>query len=143
MKRLFVISLLFFGLCFNAQADIWKWVDDQGNVHYSDTPTRENAKNAERVGSTSSKQPVSRSREKVDVTNRSDDIDAEEATEEGREGKDAQAYYCKRAKDIYGSYVSAPRLYRSSDDGQREYLSDAEMAAAIANAKASVEEWCN
>ncbi|GAA5192636.1 DUF4124 domain-containing protein [Ferrimonas gelatinilytica] len=36
MRRLFLISLLFIPLCGTAQ--IYKWVDENGQVHYSDKP---------------------------------------------------------------------------------------------------------
>lgn len=143
MRELAAIILLVFGVCLTANADIWKWVDEQGNVHYGDTPEREYAVNAELVRHTSGKRSGSTSSSSRTNTSRGKDIDPEENSEEGRAREDAQAYYCKQAKDIYRSYVGAPRLYRTNEDGQREYLSDEEAAATLANAEASVEEWCN
>ena len=37
MKKLAVILVLLIGLCVNASADIWKWVDAQGKTHFVDT----------------------------------------------------------------------------------------------------------
>ena len=31
---------------------------------------------------------------------------------------------CKRATEAHDSYVNAPRLYRTNDDGEREYLDE-------------------
>ena len=134
---------LVFGLSLTANADIWKWVDEQGNVHYGDTPGRDYAVKAERVSYTRGKRSASTSGDSQSVTSRGNDVDSDDTPDEIRSGEDAQAYYCKQARDIYQSYIGAPRLYRTSDDGQREYLSDEEAAAALATAEAAVEEWCN
>lgn len=133
MKQITATVLLMFGLCLTADADIWKWVDDQGNVHYGDTPARDYTKSAERVNYTASNRSSSTS------SNSRKDTQTEKRTAQ----EDAQAYYCEQAKDIYRSYLDAPRLYKTGEDGQREYLSDEEAAATIAQARASVTEWCN
>ena len=142
MKELTAFVMLVFGLCLTANADIWKWVDEQGNVHYGDTPAREYASNAVRVRYTAGNLSASTSNASQTATSRGKDLDPAETPEERRAREDAQAYYCKQAKDIYDSYAGAPRLYRTGEDGQREYLSDEEMAATLANAEASVAEWC-
>ena len=143
MKELTAIIFLVFGLCITANADIWKWVDEHGNVHYGDTPARANAVNAERIRYTPGNRSASTSSGSRTITSRGKDIDPNETPEERRERESAKAHYCKQATDIYHSYIGAPRLYRTSDDGQREYLSDEEAAATLANAEASVAEWCN
>ena len=143
MKELAAILVLVFGLSVTASADIWKWVDEQGNVHYGDKPAHDHALKAERVSYTRANRSASTSTESQSATSRGNDADPNETPDESRSAEDAQAYYCQQARDIYQSYVGAPRLYRTSDDGQREYLSDEEMAAALATAQASVDEWCN
>ena len=134
---------LVFGLSLTANADIWKWVDEQGNVHYGDTPAHANAVKAERVSFTPGKRSASTADDNQSATSRGDDVNPDETPDERRAREDAQAYYCEQAMDIYRSYVGAPKLYRTGKDGQREYLSDDEAAAALATAEASVEEWCN
>ena len=47
-----------------------------------------------------------------------------------------------QASEIYDSYSKAPRLYKTNAEGQREYLSDKEAAALLAETKAKVTEWC-
>lgn len=139
MKQLIASILLMFGPFVTANADIWKWVDEGGNVHFGDTPEREYAVKAELVTHTHGSRSASTSSSAQTNASRGKDIHSEEE----RAGQDAQAYYCNRAKEIYRSYADAPRLYRTNEDGQREYLSDKETAAALATAEASVAEWCN
>lgn len=138
MRQITATVLLMFGLCLTADADIWKWVDDEGVVHYGDMPAREYANSAELVRSSSPYRPAARPSDSRTSSNPDNDTRSEEQVA----AENAQSYYCERAKDIYRSYVDAPRLYRTGEDGQREYLSDEEVAATIANAEASVAEWC-
>ncbi len=143
MKEITAIILLVFGLSGTANAEIWKWVDNDGNVHYSDTPANTNAVSPERVSYSTGDQSASKSSDSRRTTSRGNDADPDENAEERRARESAQAYYCEQAKDIYNSYVGAPRLYRTGEDGQREYLSDEEMAATLADAEAKVAEWCD
>ena len=143
MRQLIASILLMLGLFGTANADIWKWVDEDGNVHFGDTPERKYAVKAELVAHTQGNQSASTSSSARTDAGRSKDIHSEEAVEEDQAGQDAQAYYCNRAKEIYRSYADAPRLYRTNEDGQREYLSNKETAAALATAEASVAEWCS
>ena len=54
----------------------------------------------------------------------------------------AEAYYCKRATEIYESYVNAPRLYKTDDAGERVYLDPEEAAQTIAETRALKDERC-
>lgn len=143
MKALTAITLLVFGLCLNANADIYKWVDENGNVHYGDKPAPEYTKSTQVVRHTSGQRSAFNASDSRTITSQREKIEPKEASQDKKEGEDAQSYYCEQARDIYRSYVDAPRLYRTGKDGQREYLSDDEMAATIANARATVAEWCN
>ena len=143
MKALTAIIVMVFGLCLSAHADIWKWVDENGNVHYGDTPAHEYSNRAHLVKQTPDHRPAATPSDRRTDASRGKDVDAGETLQERQAREEAQAYYCKQARDIYRSYVGAPRLYRTRDDGQREYLTDEEMAATIASAEASVAEWCN
>ncbi|TNF38724.1 MAG: DUF4124 domain-containing protein, partial [Gammaproteobacteria bacterium] len=41
MKSIYIVLMLLF--CSQAVAEIYKWVDDQGKVHYSDKPVKQDA----------------------------------------------------------------------------------------------------
>jgi len=160
MKRLILTAALYFGLCLGASADVWKWVDAMGNthfvdtikpiytwkdefdkVHYSDTPDHEDAVSVELVWHSSGSL--------ADVEDDKDDSASSsgyaypgETAEERAEREQAEAYYCKRATEIYESYVNAPQLYRTNEAGEREYLSKKEAAATIADTKAKMDDLC-
>lgn len=155
-SALFLLALL---CCGAARADVWKWVDangdthfvdtdtpiytwvDQwGDVHYSDTPDHESAVSVELVWHS----PGS-----LDDVKGGSASDPEtggypgETAEERYEREQAEAYYCKRATEIYESYVNAPRLFRTDDNGERVYLDGAEAAQTIAETRQRKEELCN
>jgi hypothetical protein len=159
MKQLLAITTLIFGFCLTANADVWKWVDasgkthfvdtmqtiytwidDFGKVHYSDTPDHEDAVSVELVWhSTGSLDVVPGAEEESESGGYAF---SGETAEERAEREKAEAYYCKRATEIYDSYLNAPQLYRTDEDGEREYLSKKDTAATIAETKAKMNELC-
>lgn len=159
MTRLIASILLLLGFCASANADIWKWVDANGNthfvdtttpiytwvdeldkIHYADTPGHEDAVSVELVWHSSG------NLDDVDGGDGEDEsggyANPGETAEQREEREQAEAYYCKRATEIYDSYVNAPQLYRTSDSGEREYLSKAEGESIVAETKAKVDELC-
>ncbi len=159
MKKILSICVLIFGICQTANADIWKWVDANGKthfvstmkpiytwvdefdkVHYADKPEHEDA---------IAVQIVWHSTGSIDDASEPDGESDEgyfafpgETEEQRAERKQAEAYYCQRATEIYESYVNAPQLYRTDESGEREFLSKADMAKTIADTRAKKEELC-
>lgn len=166
MKRLHTLLVLLLGLSSPAFADIWKWVDadgkthfvntdtpiytwvdDYGKRHYSDTPDHEDAVSVELVWHSEGALEDLENEGGGKGTGGDDGESGGyaypgETAEQRAEREAAEAYYCKRATEIYDSYVNAPRLYRGSDAAEREYLSEEEAAAAIAEMKAKMEQLC-
>jgi hypothetical protein len=157
MRCLSAVLLLSFA-CAAAQADVWKWVDasgkthfvdtdksiytwvdESGDVHYSDTPDHEDAISVQLVWVSSGTLD--------NVKNATDESGSGyaypgETPEERAEREKAEAYYCKRATEIYESYVNAPRLYKTNDAGERVYLDKEEAAKTIAETRAQKDELC-
>jgi hypothetical protein len=154
MKRLLTILALTIGLSVPAAADVWKWVDASGKTHfvdtmkpiytwidlngkrhYSDTPGHEDAVSVQLVWHSSG------ALDELDDSG-TDDAYPGETAEERAEREAANAYYCKRATEIFESYQDAPRLYRTNEAGEREYLTEKEAAATIAETEAQMNELC-
>lgn len=158
MKNFLVICGVLLALSSGAKADVWKWVDangdthfvdsmtaiytwtdEFGDVHYSDTPDHEDAVSVELVWHSKG------TLEDLDDSSDSGSSGSAypgETAEERFEREQAEAYYCKRATEIYDSYVNAPRLYRTNDSGEREYLSKEDAAAMIAETEQKKNELC-
>ena len=157
MRNLFAILVLILGFSAVAHADVWKWVDAQGEthfvdtdmpiytwvdergeVHYADTPDHEDAVSVELVWVSGGS---------LDEIQGSDDKSGSgflpgESPEERAEREQAEQYYCKRATEIYESYVNAPRLYKTDDAGERVYLNEKEAAKTIAETRTQMKEFC-
>jgi len=160
MKSVLAILLLTIGIAFNAEASVWKWVDAKGDVHYvdsnrpiytwvdgygkvyyADKPDDEDAISVQLVFvSSGTLDEVSGGK---DEAGDGGYAYSGESAEERAEREKAEEYYCKRATEIYESYVNAPQLYRTNDDGEREYLSDKEAAATIGATKVRMDEICS
>ena len=161
MKRLIVTGLLLCGFALNANADIWKWVDangkthfvdtttpiytwidEFGKVHYSDTPDHEDAVSVELVWVSTGSLNEGEAGGEDDESGSGGYAYAGETAEERAEREQAEAYYCKRATEIYDSYVNAPTLYKTNEKGEKEYLSKEEMAQTIAETRIKKDEAC-
>lgn len=159
MIRNLLIASLLCGICVNANADVWRWIDakgdthfvdtkraiytwldDTGKVHYADKPDHENAVSVELVWhSTGTLESV----EEVKPKSSGESTGHPGETEGDREEREkAEAYYCKRATEIYDSYLKAPRLYKTDANGEKNFLSDEEAQATLAETKAKVDELC-
>ena len=152
MKRLLIFTACLFLLPHAASADVWKWTDAMGKVHYvesdrtiftwveadkvfySDSPDHEDAVAVVLVWhSKGSVEDLQQGGSKLDVI---DDV-----PEKTPEQLAAEAHYCKRVREIYDSYVNAPKLYQSKE-GQREYLDNKATEAKIAETKAKLDKHC-
>lgn len=157
MSYLRILLLLSIFLCGSASADIWKWTDAAGKTHYvatstsiftwvengrvfySDTPDHEDAIAVQLVW-------VSKGTlDDVESAANSSDGYAfpGETPDERAAREESEAHYCDRAKEIYASYKNAPRLYRTDENGEREYLSKRAERAELADTKSKMDELCN
>mgnify|MGYP001553811257 CR=1 FL=1 len=129
--------------------DIYKYVDENGEVHYGDRPTGEPAE--QRMGL------VSRSTDSASVNERIDQrLERDAAREEARKlrEKDAEeramaredakekAAKCEENRARLSSYGEALRLYKQDDSGERVYLDDAERAAAEDRVRDNIAKYC-
>lgn len=158
-KNLLAIGLLAIALTPAAHADIWKWVDangkthfvdskrpiytwvdDNGKLHYADSPEHEDAVSVELVWHSEGSLE--------DTANAASSGDGGyaypgETAEDRAERERAEEYYCKRATEIYESYLNAPQLYETDENGKRQYLSKADAARTIAETRKKKDELCN
>ena len=146
------VNALMIGLLLSvsAAAGVYKWVDAQGNVHYSDKPQGQAAEkvhiesrptdparvSAERQASQEQAQQHTEQREELRQAKKEQKT---EAADEARKN----AANCTKARERRERYQTAHRLYKPLPDGERQYLSDEEIDKARADADAEVAKWCN
>ena len=135
MFRILAITGALLGLASAAQADVWRWTDPNGTIHYSDSwvPGSTQVKTESR-GSYSSA-PDAASPPAANGGNRpAAPVDPAQAQRDQRamqaDVAKAREESCKKAKDAYNKAIASRRLYRKEGpNGERDYMSDAEADA--------------
>lgn len=115
-----------------AHADVYRWVDSEGRVHYSDrwVPGSELVKvNRSRQSPEAAAARAAAEQNRLAVT--SDRIaaqqeDARTAQAVREDVAKAREEQCREAREQYQKAIRARRIFRTGKDGEREYLSEAE-----------------
>ena len=148
MTRLLIVLLAAY--CGTAAAEVYRWVDGQGRVHYSDRPDSEKA---EVVGVSSHRtnpaavaqrtQTEAHQRQQIAAGQQEQQADDAAKNAVQKDLASTRAEQCKKAQDEYKTAIESRRLYRMGKNGEREYLSDAELSEARVNAKKAVDSSCD
>lgn len=151
MLRSTLITLMLVGLATVAAADtVYKWVDGNGQVHYTDLPP--DRPDARLLGVFERDRVLPGDGEGGTEDAGAGTYDSGPALEEGS-GRDAasavqrdldavRSVQCRQAQERYKTYIESRRLYRETADGKREYLTEAELATARVQARKDVDEFC-
>jgi hypothetical protein len=141
-------ALVLIGASALAQADVYRWVDAQGEVHYSDrwVPGSVLIK-VERSRATPSAIANTQSAEQNRLAVTNDRINAQQAQNAEsravqRDVQEARTTQCKEAKERYDKSIQARRIFRTGKDGEREYLSDAEADEWRLKARSEMQQAC-
>lgn len=128
-----------------ATADMYKWRDADGGVHYSESPPpgqpAELIKPPPKFDSTQAREALDKKKEKFD-------IEADERWDEKQEARKKAAQEeenqkaCDEARREAASLADSPRSYRIAPDGMRIIQTDEEHKASIAKLEAWIAEHC-
>jgi hypothetical protein len=127
--------------------EIYKWTDEDGNVHYEDRPTGEDV---ELVASSSNTDSAAvrasikarRAYETGLADKRSKrDEDAVEAAD-AQLAADQRIKNCQESRTRMETYLTSRRLYKEGADGERVYLDDAQIMDARADAQEDIQKYC-
>ncbi|MCB1856816.1 MAG: DUF4124 domain-containing protein [Gammaproteobacteria bacterium] len=144
-----LVFLLASGL---AGADVYRWKDENGRVHFGDRPGAVRADkidvpDGERVLEQDGQQQldaeraVSRQRlldaYREERESKQREQEAREARERERESR------CIYARDILRGYQESGSIYQPLASGERRYLSATERREEIDRARADVAHWCD
>jgi hypothetical protein len=131
-----------------AQADVYRSVDAQGQVHYSDTPTPGSVLvHVQRGGgglAQSSAPPAAAPQTLAKANAQVQDTLAKQATEQAvqQDLEHTRADQCTKAKSDYDAAIAARRIYKTGADGEREYLSDEEAEQQRVNLHQAMQTAC-
>lgn len=126
--------------------DIYKWVDEHGQVHYGDAPGGDGAQSVTVRSAPPADPELSQRREQQDRLLQS--IEAQRALEEkqaaaaGQKEKVRQQR-CIQARTDLDNYTRFPVLFEFDAQGRKHYLDEATRQRHIDLARAAVERWCS
>ncbi|MBF8268575.1 MAG: hypothetical protein HW386_284 [Gammaproteobacteria bacterium] len=127
-------------------AEIYKWVDENGKVHFGDRPE---ARTAEKIiihnsahGDTTYQNEVEKQTKLLEVYT-DERQEQQQLKEKAREDKATRVKNCNLAKNNLAGMKTASFLYEPTKDPfNPRVLSQAERGAETAKAEAAVQQWC-
>ncbi|MGB4073587.1 DUF4124 domain-containing protein [Pseudomonas sp.] len=139
--RVLLCLLLLPGL---AAAEIYRWTDANGQVHFSQRPTAAGAEQVEVKPQVVERDQLTRERE--ERANRFYDARREEQAQASAEALKRQAERQEECAKLRNSLAEIPEgysYYRSEADGERSYYSDEEVDTARQQLQSRVSERCS
>ena len=151
LRPIVITALIAAGLCSVAHADVYRWVDDKGQPHYTDrwVPGSQliSSSRPHAVATPDSNTSASDTNRAVNTANQQTDDKA--AARKNADAAKADAakvreQQCKDAKDRYQKAIEARRIYKPAQPGDtdRSYMSDTETDAYRAQARSDVTVAC-
>jgi hypothetical protein len=152
LRTLAISSFLFVGVSVASAADVYRWVDEHGGVHYSDqwVPGSEVIKSTKPhpTSTASADSTPRRTYDKPASTSSPSDQNAAKAVKD--DVTKAREQQCKDVKEKYDKAIEARRIYKSAGDKpkdidgneQREYLSDEEADAYRVKLRQQMQDLC-
>jgi len=146
-----ILSLLvMLGLSFAASAEMYRWVDAQGKVHYSDSPPPAGAKSSKAISTPPPAAPASPGaapktwQEKEMDFRQRQSTQAEAQAKKAKEEAEAKQKKenCEAARKNLQTLESGQRVATTNEQGEREYMDDAARQKAINDARKAVDSWC-
>jgi hypothetical protein len=127
---------------------IYKWVDENGNVHYEDRPT--NSAQVARMDIRSRPTDSDAVQARVDAQREANAVREQVRSEappemskaELRAEQEERARKCQMYRDRLEAFERSTRLYKEDESGERQYLDDEQVQAARARVEEQIEEYC-
>ncbi len=145
----FTLVLILILLSGVAVAGVYQWTDDQGQVHYSDRPVADTAREVPVKPSPSKPlTPDAEGASRQERTQRMLDVYQEDrekkqqARKKQSEEREKRKRNCVVAKDRYQSYSRARGIYSFKKDGERQYMDEKSRENYMRKLKADIEKWC-
>lgn len=127
-------------------AGIYKWVDEQGNVQYTQTPppnrpaTRFEAR-PEPVDSEGALEKLKQQQDKSDAFFKERDTQAKEQAKSEQESVE-RSKHCAQARENLTKLETTNRLFRTDEDGQRVKMTEEERQKELTEAQSQIEQFC-
>jgi len=128
--------------------EIYKWTDDDGNIHYEDRPTGNTQVEHMDVVSRNTDNSVVQAR--LDESRKAraaarqvaSEAPKEMSKEDIRAEQAARKDKCQTYRNQLDSFLRSQRLYKEGEGGDRQYLSESEVMAARTRVEGQIREYC-
>jgi hypothetical protein len=140
--RFFIIAAILLLCAATTQAQVYKWTDPQGRVHYSAKPPPDARASEVRIApGPSSPDPDTRSAEPAKAAEKAAEAGEPASGDAARQA--ALQRNCELARQNLG-ILEDPSIRRFREDGQEEaiYYTDEERQARIEQTQAMIERFC-
>ena len=133
------------------QAAVYKWIDDEGNVHYGDRPTASEPSVEMEVddivtiptfGGRNDSMSREEKRERLLQAMEEDRLEKKQQREQNQALKQRNRKKCNLYRDRMRHYQRASGIYSLDEDGNRVYMSDADRASATKNLQKKIDKYC-
>lgn len=148
MPRTLLLAALLLGAHAVAQADVYRWVDANGRVQYSDrwVPGSELVKvdrKPENPQAATARQTATQGALAAS-NNRIAEQQAQQANAQAVQQDVAKARQeqCAKAKERYEKAIQARRIFRENKDGVKEYIPEAEADAYRVQTRTDMQAAC-
>jgi hypothetical protein len=130
-----------------ASAEVYRWVDEQGQVHFEDRSQSQSANGARSYAPPAAiadnpQQRMEKTRKLLNAYQ----AERQQAREQKQQRQQEQAKrtrQCAIARDRLRQYQQYGAVYRLDDAGKRVYLSEQERAALIQRSRDDIARWCS
>ena len=139
-----LISLLISTVC---HAEIYKWTDEHGRVHYGERPQTENTEKIEIKTSPSDQDPElakerqEKQRKLLEVLEEERQEKNQQRTEELKQKREIERK-CAELRDYHKTLKEVNLLYDLDEEGNRKFLSEKEHEKEIAEVENYLEKHC-
>jgi len=129
--------------------DIYKWTDEDGNVHYEDRPSGDPSEQRLQFSynrtNASAVQNRVQTRRDATATRREAQEEAEaqkQSAAESRAAAEEKLAQCQSYRAKLKTMLESRRVYREDESGERVYLDDAQRTEARSKAEELIKETC-
>lgn len=146
MKHALFIFLITSAL--TGHAGVYKWVDENGKVHYGDRPAAGGSSLEMNVDTTSSVSPPvndqsrEEKRERLLRAMEEDRLELQQEREKQQAKKESYRVKCNYYRDMMRGYERARGIYKLDMNGSRVYMSDSEREKSTRQLRAKINKYC-
>lgn len=135
-----------------AEAEIYKWVDDDGQVHYGAKPPQTGSEQTVDLGNyrvspeqrQAAENRLDKSRKLLRAFEEERQFEEEQAREREQAERDREkhAAQCRKVKKQRDAMQAGGRWYTSPEPGERQWLSEEDVAAQIKRMTDDLQKHC-